>query len=182
MSTSLVKLTYEDYLEFPEDGLRHELIDGEHFVTPSPVRKHQRAVNNLSFVLTGYLKLHQSGEVYTAPIDVRLSEVDLVQPDLLVLSTARLIELGDSSIVEGRPDLIVEVLSPGTRRRDQTLKQRLYERFGVPEYWILDPDIDEVHVFRLVDGRYIDAGRFRPGDSFSSPLLPALTIAVSDIF
>ena len=138
MTTALNPLTYEDYLQFPEDGLRHELLAGNHAVTPGPGHQHQRIVNNLAFLLTAHLKLTGSGELYTAPIDVRLSAVDVVQPDLLVLKTGGFAALRDSGIIDGPPDLVIEVLSPTTRLRDETLKRKLYQRAGVSEYWLVD--------------------------------------------
>src|SRR5262249_7140524 len=133
-----VKLTYEDYLQLPEDGKRHELIDGEHYVTPTPIRKHQAISFNLTGALWSYLQQHAVGRVFAAPFDVIFSNFDVVEPDLLFISNERLAQIETSPWVKGAPDLVVEIGSPGTRKRDETIKKRLYERFGVKEYWIID--------------------------------------------
>src|SRR5262249_2384459 len=148
-----VKLTHDDFLLFPDDGLRHELIDGEHYVTPTPVTRHQRIAGNLFFALRTHLEKHPVGEVVGFPLDVILSKHDVVEPDLLYVSRHR-----RAAILKdwacGAPDLVVEIGSPSTRRRDATAKRDLYERFGVQEYWIVDPDAEVVRVYRLSDGRY----------------------------
>src|SRR5262245_49824527 len=111
-----VKLTHDDFLLFPDDGLRHELIDGEHYVTPSPVRRHQRIVGNIFLLLRTHLESHPFGEVILSPLDVILSKHDVVEPDLLYVSKDR-----RGAILKdwarGAPDLVVEIGSPGTRRR-----------------------------------------------------------------
>ena len=147
-----VKLTYEDYVLFSEDGKRHELIDGEHYVTPTPVRKHQAIVMNLSGLIWSYLQQHPIGRVFAAPFDVIFSNYDVVQPDLLYISNERAREIETSPWVKGAPDLVVEIGSPATRRRDETIKRHLYERFGVSEYWVVDPEIDVIKVFRRASG------------------------------
>ena len=127
-----VRLTYEDFLDFPDDGRRHELIDGEHYVTPSPNAKHQVIVGNLHWLIRRYLEEQPRGRVFLAPFDVVFSSFDVVEPDLLYISTERLAVL-TAKHVRGAPDLVVEILSEGTRRTDEVTKRRLYERFQVQE-------------------------------------------------
>ena len=148
-----VKLTYDDFLLFPDDGKRHELIDGEHYVTPSPIRKHQAIVVNLTGIIWPYLQAHPVGRVFGAPFDVVFSDFDVVEPDLLFVSAARRDQVLTTKNVQGAPDLVVEIGSPSTRKRDETIKRRLYERFGVAEYWVIDPELDTIKVFRRVDTR-----------------------------
>ena len=155
-----VKLTYDDFLLFPDDGQRHELIDGEHYVTPSPNTAHQRIVGNLYFALRGYLHAHTMGEVFMAPFDVVFSQFDVVEPDLLYISKERR-EVLTTQNVRGAPDLVIEVGSPGTRRRDETIKRRLFERSGVPEYWIVDPDLDVVRLYRREGDVYVGRSNCR---------------------
>jgi Uma2 family endonuclease len=112
-----VKLTYDDFLLFPDDGKRHELIDGEHYVTPSPNTKHQRVSSNLHWMLRSYLEGHPIGEVFYAPFDVVFSDFDVVEPDLLYISRERAAEVLTSKHVKGTPDLVIEIGSPGTRKR-----------------------------------------------------------------
>ena len=176
------KLTYEDYVLIPDDGMRHELIDGEHFVTPAPVTRHQAILKNLVVELEPRVRRRELGHLHLAPLDVILSEVDVVQPDLVFVSKARDSILGDW--VRGAPDLAVEILSPGTRRRDETLKRHLYERHGVAEYWIVDPEAESIAVFRLTDGRYGRPERLllRRGDALVSPLLGGIRLELRQVF
>jgi len=179
-----VKLTYDDYVLFPDDGQRHELIDGEHFVTPTPIRKHQAIATNLVGVIWHYLREHPVGRVFTAPFDVILSNFDVVEPDLLLLTNERLGEITTSPWVQGPPSLVVEIGSPSTRKRDATIKRRLYERVGVDEYWIVDPELDSIDVYRLTNGRYERTAQLtlENGDVLTTPLLPGLSLALSIVF
>ena len=179
-----VKLTYEDYLQFPEDGKRHELIDGEHYVTPTPNLKHQAISVNLAGLIWSYLQQHPIGRVYTAPLDVIFSDFDVVEPDVLYISHERKANLQPSQWVKGAPDLVVEIGSPSTRKRDETTKRRLYERFGVSEYWVIDPELDAIKVFRHVDDRYQRTAELtlEAGDTLTTPLLPDLLLPLSKIF
>jgi Uma2 family endonuclease len=179
-----VKLTYDDYVHFPDDGLRHELIDGEHYVTPTPIRKHQAIVTNLVGMIWGYLRQQPVGRVFTAPFDVILSNFDVVEPDLLFLTHERLGEITTSPWVKGAPSLVVEIGSPSTRKRDATIKCRLYERSGVDEYWIVDPELDEIDVYRNVSGRFDRVAQLtlESGEVLTTPLLPGLKLPLSTIF
>ena len=178
-----VKLTYDDFLLFPDDGKRHELIDGEHYVTPSPNLKHQAVSRNLLTAIASFLRQQPIGKVYGAPLDVVFSHFDVVEPDLLFVSEARR-DVLTSKNVQGAPDLVVEIGSPSTRRRDEKLKHQLYERFNVSEYWVVDPDIDVVRVYRIENGRYTRAQELSldHGDVLSTPLLPGLELPLSEIF
>jgi Uma2 family endonuclease len=179
-----VKLTHEDYLLFPDDGKRHELIDGEHYVTATPNRKHQAIVANLLGMMWSYLQEHRIGRVFTAPFDVIFSEFDVVEPDLLYLSRERMAEIETSPWVRGAPNLVVEVGSESTRKRDETIKRRLYERFGVSEYWVVDPELDLIKVYRRVSGRFERAGELslESADVLSTPLLPGLQMPLAGVF
>jgi Uma2 family endonuclease len=178
-----VKLTYDDFVRFPDDGKRHELIDGEHYVTPSPNTRHQRIVINLAGLIWTFLQRSSIGEVFASPLDVVFSDFDIVAPDLLFISNARREVLTELN-VRGAPDLVVEVGSPDTRRRDELTKHRLYERFGVSEYWVVDPDLDLIKVYRLVEGRYIRTWELTLAarDVLTTPLLPGLELPLSSIF
>jgi Uma2 family endonuclease len=179
-----VKLTYEDYARFPEDGKRHELIDGEHYVTPTPSLKHQAISGNLHGLIWAYLQPHPIGRVYAAPLDVILSDVDVVEPDVLYISNERKTRLQQSPWIKGSPDLVVEIGSPSTRKRDETTKKRLYERFGVSEYWVIDPDLDTITVYRRVGDRYERTAELtlEARDILTTPLLPDLQMPLAKIF
>jgi Uma2 family endonuclease len=183
-SDSGVKLTYDDYVQFPEDGQRHELIDGEHFVTLTPNRKHQSISVNLTGMIWSYLQQHPVGRIFAAPFDVILSNFDVVEPDLLYLSRQRLAEIETSPWVRGAPNLVVEIGSPSTRKRDATIKRRLYERFGVEEYWIVDPELDTIQVYRRTNDRYKRTAELtlEQGDVLTTPLLPGLDLPLSKVF
>jgi Uma2 family endonuclease len=132
------KLTYEDLLAFPEDGKRHEILDGEHYVTPAPTRGHQEAVANLVYFFKDFLRRHPLGQMLPAPFDVRFSEHDIAEPDLLYVAQERAAILREEN-AKGAPDLVIEILSPSTRRRDLGIKRAIYERCGVAEYWPATP-------------------------------------------
>jgi Uma2 family endonuclease len=178
------KLTYEDFLDFPEDGRRHELIDGEHVAEPSPNTIHQRIVSNLHYLLSAFVRQHDLGWVLPAPCDVVLSDVDVVEPDLLYLSKENAGRL-QHAFVQGAPDLVIEILSPSTRRRDERSKRDLYERYGVGEYWIVDPELETVKVYRLGDdGRFQRARELsaESGERLVPVLFDGLVISVPEIF
>jgi Uma2 family endonuclease len=152
-------------------------------VSPPPNLKHQAVIGVIHFFLHQHVRQFGGGRVYVAPTGVVLSEHDAVEPDVLFVSDARLGILVPK-FVHGAPDLVVEVGSPSTRRRDLRDKLRLYERSGVSEYWFADPELDSVAVYRLVDGRFIRALELSRDtlDTLTSPLLPGLAIPLAEVF
>jgi len=177
---SPTKLTYADYVLFPDDGLRHEIIDGEHYVTPSPATRHQRIAGNLYYLLRDHLETHPLGEIFLAPFDALLSEFDIVVPDLLYLSNESSRFLTSKNL-QGPPDLVVEILSPSTRRRDVRLKRDLYERVGVREYWLVDPARDVIEVYQRSDERFQGPVQYGKSDVLTTPLMPGLELPVDRI-
>lgn len=178
-----VRFTYEDFLLFPEDGKRHEIIDGDHFVTPSPATKHQRVSGKLFLAVAAYLQSRRIGEVFAAPYDVVLSDEDIVEPDLLFVSAARSAIITDKNI-QGSPDLVVEILSDGTRKTDEVIKRKLYERHGVAEYWIVDPELETIKVYRVTDHGYVRAAELsrEAGDQLATTLLPDFAVSLAELF
>ena len=172
---SSTKLTYADYVLFPDDGLRHEIIEGEHYVTASPATRHQRILLNLSYLIQSHLETHPIGEIFFAPFDVLLSEINILVPDLVYISNERAHFITPQNL-QGAPDLVVEILSPSTRSRDRRLKRDVYERTGVEEYWLVDPENDSVTVHRRAGGGSGPSIRFEKGDIVTTPLLPGLEI------
>lgn len=178
------KLTHDDFLSFPDDGLRHELIDGEHYVTPSPSTKHQRVSRELLLELGNYLRAHAIGEVFGAPFDVVLSFHDVVEPDLLVVLSEQS-EILTPTHVKGAPAILVAILSPGTRRIDERIKRALYDRVGVQEYWLVDPDRDEITSCRRSHAGALDVETRlarASGDLLTSPLLPEFSVQLGTLF
>jgi Uma2 family endonuclease len=179
-----VKLTYDDFVLFPADGQRHELIDGEHYVTPSPTIRHQRIVGRLHLVIGSWLEEHAIGQLFLSPLDVVFSEFDVVEPDLLYLSNERAAQALTTVHVRGVPELVIEIASKGTRKRDETIKRRLYERMGVSEYWVVDPEIEAIRIYRQEHGQFgrpIELSR-ETGDILTTPLLPGLELPLARIF
>lgn len=146
-------LGYREYCCFPNDGRRHEIIDGYHYVTPAPSTTHQTVSKRLQYQLYTQIELAGLGLVFNAPCDVQLTDHDIVQPDLIVVLKDRARMITPTKI-NGVPDLVVEILSPSTTSHDTELKKQLYERTGVGEYWIADPENQKLERYRLVDGAY----------------------------
>ncbi len=180
MSTLNRPLTYDDLCQMPDDGHRYEIIDGELLVSPSPERRHQKGAARLHLLIGNLVEANGAGEVYFAPVDVRLTPHDVVQPDLLFIRADRLGIYQARGVVEGPPDLVVEILSPANRTVDQVRKAALYARAGVPEYWIVDPDGEDLVAQRLVDGQY---ERIAPVDGcVRSAVVTGLTVEIAKLF
>lgn len=180
-----MRLTYDDFVLFPDDGKRHEIIDGEHYVTPSPNVRHQVLVRRLSYDLEHYFRSQpQAGQVFIAPLDVLLSPYDIVEPDLFVVSGDQAGILTEKN-VQGPPALVIEVVSKSTRKRDAQTKRRLFERSGVREYWLVDPELDAVQVFRPSPegklARVVELSA-EDGDVLTTPLLPGCQIDLRELF
>jgi Uma2 family endonuclease len=148
-----VKLTYQDYLAFPADGLRHEIVAGEHHVSASPLAYHQHVVAKIFLQLETAIGMTGKGVVFFAPLTVRLSDYDVVEPDILVFLRDRM-DRWPQAEIRSAPNLVVEVLSPSTRSYDQGVKKDCYARHGVAEYWIADPETRSVEQWVLQLGHY----------------------------
>ena len=153
---SRVKLTYEDYCRFPDDGKRHEILDGDHHVTPAPRPSHQSFLVRVAAQFE--MQVGERDLVYVAPCDVQLTEVDILQPDLLVVAPHRRHIITPTKI-KGVPDLVVEVLSPSTEAIDRGLKKERYAKGGVPEYWIADLEEHRIEQYVLEGGEYRLVGK-----------------------
>ena len=179
------RLTYEDFLLFPDDGLRHEIIDGEHYVTPSPNLSHQELVLRLGLALGNHLEDRPDrGRLFVAPFDVVFSFHDIVEPDLIFLAPDQLHILTAQNI-KGAPAMVIEILSPATRKRDQRIKLQLYERSGVREYWMVDPDAPGVTIHRRADdGSFPVSASLSTdaGDTLRTPLLPEWSLDLARLF
>jgi Uma2 family endonuclease len=174
--------TYEDYLNLPDDGRRYEIIDGVLYVTNAPNRDHQYTVVRLIYQLLQFVESRGLGEILTAPFEVHLSERSRpVQPDVLFIRAERWPTVG-ANFFEGAPDLVVEVLSPGSRRTDLFIKSNAYEQAGVSEYWIVSPTGRSVQVWSLAEGEYALVGEFMGDEPIRSVVLEGLEIVASTLF
>lgn len=174
-------LTYDDLLALPDDGNRYELIDGVLVEMPSPSFFHGRLVLELIRLIDAYLTPRGLGRyLFTAPVDVRLTDTLVVAPDIFVVNPQRADAFANPPAVSGAPDLIVEVLSPWNRAHDQITKRQLYERAGVPEYWIAGRVATTLTIDVLRDGRYVE----RPvvAGLVTSEVLPGLEIDIAALF
>ena len=178
--------TYRDLVALPDDGLRHELIDGEHVVTPSPAIPHQVILWNLTQLLGPYLRANPIGTALAGPVDVKLSLSTVLVPDLVYFTAERFARVVNEKHATAAPDLVVEILSPGTRRRDKGRKRAVYDREGVREYWIVDPEACSITALRRpgVDAGLTDVSTLTvaAGDILESPLFPGLQIPMRDVF
>jgi Uma2 family endonuclease len=140
--------------EFPDDGKRREIIDGELYVSAAPAREHQELSGNLYSFLRDHLRASGWGKVYYSPVDVKFSNYRQVQPDLIVIRRDHL-DRYRGHTVDGPPDIVVEIISPSGRTYDLREKANLYARYGVPEYWIADPLAPSFQMLALIDGRHV---------------------------
>ncbi len=174
------KLTYQDYANTPDDE-RYELINGELILVPAPNISHQRSNRKLGVQITIFVDQHELGEVFLAPTDVVLSDTEVVQPDVLFISKERRHIIMEAN-VQGAPDLVVEILSPSTAKRDWQAKRDLYAKHGVKEYWLADPANGIVWVMLLRDGVLEIVETYASGDTLTSPMLEEFEMAVDDLF
>ncbi len=176
-----IKLTYDDYVNLPDDGKRYEILDGELAVTPSPLIRHQRISANLHIALEHYVRENDRGTLLYAPVDVILDRSTVAVPDLVFVSKKRSAIVTERAI-EGAPDLIVEILSPSTSRRDRGVKMKLYQRFGVAHYWIVDPVRCRLETRELGARGYRLVATYEGDAEATSSLLPGLTIELSAVW
>lgn len=179
-ATEKKKFTYSDYLKTPEDK-RYELIEGELILTPSPVPYHQRLVMNIAFEIEKFIRETDIGRVFPSPCDVYLDDENVLEPDVLFISRERLSIIGEKNI-HGAPDLVIEILSENSAYRDMFKKKRLYARFGVKEYWIVEPEEKTVEIYSLEEDTFRLERRYSKDSILESPSLAGLKIKLCDVF
>lgn len=179
------RLTYDDFLLFPDDGKRHEIVDGEHYVTPSPNLRHQELVGRLHLSIGNHLAANPGmGRLFLAPLDVVLSHHDVVEPDLLFIAGDQP-EIMTEKNIQGPPALVVEVISKSTRKKDAQIKRRLFERTGVREYWLVDPELDLVQVLRTNAAKKLTRVNELSAEDdamLTTPLLPGWQLSMRTFF
>jgi Uma2 family endonuclease len=182
MGTEVIpKLTYEEFRQLPDDGKRYELIGGEAHLTPAPNTKHQFVVHNLDISLSPCVQTNNLGEVWEAPLDVRLTEDTALQPDLVFVASTRL-EIVCEDCIAGAPDLVVEVLSPSTAVHDRVTKLPIYAQAGVPEVWLIDSQAKTVEVLRLQGKKYLVDATLAGDQVLTSNLFPGWQLPLRDLF
>lgn len=175
------RVSYDDLAQMPEDGRRYELYDGEVFVVPSPIPRHQVVGMRLWRILDDYAT-KTGGLAVPSPIDIVFSDYDVVQPDIVFLTAESLRSVSLDEPIRRSPDLAVEVLSPSTASNDRGRKMRMFQCYGVPEYWIVDPNEEMIEVYQLAESAYELVGTFSGTDDMQSAVLPALTLVPSSVF
>ena len=182
MTLQTQRLTYEEYLKLPEMRARYDIVDGELIMSPSPTTEYQKVLRQLFRMLDRFVTEHQLGEVLFAPLDVLVQRTPLRtrQPDLLFVSTERVAILAE--IVDGAPDLVVEILSPSNTRADIENKLDDYSRIGVRECWLVSSEARTIEVLELSGGNWTRVGLFGLGDQVESNVLAGLAFAVEELF
>ncbi len=174
-------VTYEIYAAMPDDGYRYEILDGSmEMMSPGPSTTHQAVSGELEFILKQSCRSDYM--VYHAPLDVILDQTNVLQPDVLMIHRSRL-HIVTPRGIEGPPDMVAEILSPGSRRKDKVIKLRTYARFGVREYWIVDTEALTMEQYRLdEDGNYVLYQLYEGDDLVTSDMQPCVSFKISDIF
>ncbi len=172
------RVTAAEFERLPETNTPTELIEGELIVSPSPVPEHQRVSRSTTGVLEALIP---NGEIFYAPMDVYFNDENILQPDIIWVAEGSRCQITDKRL-EGPPYLIVEIFSPGTVSRDKIENFALYERYGVTEYWMIDPQEKYIEVYGWQAGRYGRQGTYAPGSTFESPALGSKTVNVAALF
>jgi Uma2 family endonuclease len=175
MKAAHPRVSFADIEKWPEDGRRYELYDGEVYEVPSPILLHQMVSARLYLALAAYVNTH-GGTVLYAPLDIVLTDYDVVQPDLLLFTRERTHLLNPRQVTRVPPDLAIEILSPSTEGNDRGRKMRLLQQHGVREFWLVDPDGETIEVYALNGSEFVLASVATATESVRSPLLPELTI------
>jgi Uma2 family endonuclease len=173
--------TYADYAALPDDGQRYEILEGVLYMVPAPGTGHQSANNLFAFYLTMHVQMTGLGRVLLAPYDVELAPNTVLQPDVTVVLQARQQIITPSRIV-GAPDLVVEILSPGTAGHDRRSKQDAYARAGVREYWVADPAAHTVEVLQLDNAAYRVVGVYQGTAKLPSQVVASFPVQVEQFF
>ena len=153
--------TIMEVFQMLPEGTLAELIENSIYMSPAPTPKHQRIIRKISFAISAYVEKYVLGEIFFSPCDVYLDEhSNAVQPDIIFISAEKSYIVQEDSSIHGIPDLLVEILSKGNSDHDLVVKRNLYEKFGVKEYWVVNPETKETVGFTLQNGRYTESGRF----------------------
>lgn len=182
MQGAVIKpLTVVDFRELPDGPPYYQLIEGDLFMSPTPSFYHQEIVGNIHLIVGTHLMKQPSGKIIIAPSDVVLNDINVFEPDLYFISNERKSIITEQGVT-GAPDLVIEVLSPGTAKYDRGVKRHIYARSGVREMWLVDPVKKEIAVYRFDAAIDKPVAVYSGRQKFSTPLLPKLQIAVTKVF
>ena len=181
LQAKALPITRHDYEEMPAGPPYYQVIEGDLVMSPSPNIYHQAFVGRIYSLLLRFLEKKPLGEVFVAPLDVFLGDINVYQPDVIFISNQRRSILTEHGL-EGAPDLAVEVLSPGTARFDKGSKRKVYARTGVKELWLVEPEVRLIHVYQLVKDAELPAATYDDKAVLTSPLLPGLRLKAASIF
>ena len=176
-----LKFNYSDYLLLADNEKRYEILEGELLMSPSPNAMHQIVLLNLATILKLFVEKNDLGKIFIAPLDVVLSKFDVVQPDITFISKQRY-HIVKSTHLEGAPDLVVEIISPGSAKRDRIIKRKIYALHGVKEYWLVHPEKEQVQVLRREKGDFQRMADLNREDVLTTPMLSGLEIPLVNIF
>jgi Uma2 family endonuclease len=166
------------------EDVRYELLDGEMIRLTSSNEAHQRILLELAFALMSHVREHRLGQVYIAPFDVVLGppgEEEVAEPDILFVSKER-DDIIRKDAVHGAPDLVVEILSPSTKERDKNYKRKMYAKYGVKEYWLIDPEAETIELLALARKSYERVALYKKTETLISQLLTELKVSLKEIF
>lgn len=175
------RISYADLERMPEDGRRYEIYDGEVFVVPAPLPRHQVVQQLIVEVFHRHAQEH-GGFAVDSPIDIVFSDYDVLQPDVVFFGPARAHLVDLDAVIRHPPDVCVEVLSPSTQATDRGRKMQTFARYGVQEYWIADPAASTIEIHRLDGDAYSLTGIFASEDLIVSPVLPGLICSAASLF
>ncbi len=174
-------MTYHEYALLPQDRNRYEVLEGELYMTPSPTRDHQVIVTVLGSILLQHVVAQGLGMVFVAPLDVVLTETNVLQPDILFLRTGRVPPRGAKNVTVA-PDLVIEVVSPASVEQDREIKMQVYARHGVPHYWIVDPDARTLEMYALSGAAYGPPARCSGDATATMAVFPGLNIPLARLW
>ena len=172
--------TYSEYKDFPPDDKRYEILEGRLLMVPSPFIPHQSMSRNIELCLYNYVKEKNLGKIFNAPCDVILSEINVVQPDIIFVSNEK-INIITYKNIKGAPDLLIEILSDSSKKNDTETKKKIYAQSNVKEYWIVDPEEKNIKVFTNLKKRYVLWKEFFEVDLLSTPAFPELKMNLKEV-
>ena len=175
------RVSFADLERAPEDGRRYQLYDGEVFVVPAPLPRHQ-VVQLLIAEMLRHFAAEHGGFAVPSPIDIVFSDYDVLQPDVVFFKADRRHLVDLDHVIRHAPDLCVEVISPSTQETDRGRKMQMFARYGVPEYWIVDPRASRIEVYRLEGSAYALVSDASCDDTLLSPTIADLTCPAAALF